>query len=683
MYKNKELEIQKEKEKSQKYLEIAGVILLVIDSNQKVSLINKKGCEVLGYDQQEIIGKNWFDNFFPARIKNEVRGIFNKLMEGKIEPVEYVEGIVLTKSGEERIISWHNTIIKDKEDNIISALSSGEDITEKKKAEAELEKHRYHLEELIEKRTAQLEVANKQLQQEITDRKVAEELQKESEIRYSILVENARDGVILIKNGLLEFINKAMAQITGYTIKELKGKSLMDIIVPESRELAAQRYELSHLNKNPPSVYEGKIQCKDGMIKDVEVSTSYIQYNNKPSLMAIVRDMTEHKKLEEELQKDEKIESLGILAGGIAHDFNNLLTTITGNLSLAELYIKPNTHIFKLLKAVERASQQASHLTHQLLTFSRGGLPIKKSLSISKLLKEDVNFALSGSNVRCEFFIPNDLWWAEIDESQITQAIDNLIINANQAMPEGGLIEVCAENVIVKPEDNLPLKKGKYVKILVKDYGIGIKEGYLQKIFDPFFTTKEKGSGLGLAITYSIIKKHSGNITVESQEGIGTTFYIYLPALEREIFEIKKVEGEKLYPAKWKILFMDDQESIRDMVGEMLMTLGYTVEFAKEGDEAIELYKNAKELGQPFDAVVLDLTVPGGMGGEEANEKIHEIDPDVKAIVSSGYSNDPVMSDCKHYGFSGVVEKPYEIQKLSETLCEVIKGTEETIGSKK
>ena len=224
---NNKLEIQKEKDKLQKYLEIAGVILVVINSNQKVSLINKKGCEILGYEQKEIIGKNWFDTFLPVRNKNAVKGIFNKLMEGKIEPVEYVEGIVLTKSGEERTISWHNTIIKDKEGNVISALSSGEDITEKKKAEAELEKYRYHLEELIEKRTAQLEAANKQLQQEITDRKTAEELQKESDIRYSILVENARDGVILIRNGFLEFINRAMAQITGYTIEELKGKPLM------------------------------------------------------------------------------------------------------------------------------------------------------------------------------------------------------------------------------------------------------------------------------------------------------------------------------------------------------------------------------------------------------------------------------------------------------------------------
>ena len=301
-------------------------------------------------------------------------------------------------------------------------------------------------------------------------------------------------------------------------------------------------------------------------------------------------------------------------------------------------------------------------------------MPIKKVSSIAELLKGTASLALSGSKVVSEFSFPDDLWLAEIDEGQIDQVVNNLVINANQAMAGGGKISIEAENVIVTAEDDVPLQEGKYIKISIKDRGTGIKEEYLQKIFDPYFTTKQTGSGLGLAITYSIIKKHQGYISVASEIGVGTTFTIFLPAFEQETFVVESVVEEPAYRGKGRVLFMDDKESIRDVVGEMLINLGYEVEFAAEGGEAIEVYKKAKASGQKFDAVILDLTIPGGIGGLEAVHKLRQIDSEMKAIVTSGYSNDPIMNKYRDYGFKGVIVKPYDIKELSKVLHGVIKG---------
>jgi nitrogen-specific signal transduction histidine kinase/ActR/RegA family two-component response regulator len=419
-----------------------------------------------------------------------------------------------------------------------------------------------------------------------------------------------------------------------------------------------------------------KIRCRDGTIKDVEASTAAIQYNGKSATLGIVRDVTERNKMEEELQKAQRLESLGILTGGIAHDFNNILVSIIGSLSLIKVHAKSGDKFFDYLTRAEKAALRAKGLTQQLLTFSKGGAPIKKTASIPELIEETANFSLRGSRVRCEFSMPGNLWPVEIDEGQMSQVINNLIINAQQAMPDGGIIRIGAENVIIEENEGLPLAVGKYVKVSVKDQGTGIPKAYLQKIFDPYFTTKEKGSGLGLATSYSIIKKHGGYLTAESDAGAGATFYIYLPASEKQILVVKGVVEEEIFSGHGRILFMDDQQNVREVAGDMLMSLGYEVEFAGEGHEAIDLYKQAKDSEKPFDAVILDLTVPGGMGGQEAIRRLRKIDPGVKAIVSSGYSGDPIMSEYRGYGFSGVMAKPYEIKKLGEILYNVLTGEE-------
>ena len=408
-----------------------------------------------------------------------------------------------------------------------------------------------------------------------------------------------------------------------------------------------------------------------------DIFTLVQRANQELSRMSLDLDHSYRKlqEAQEQIVRMERLNVLGHVATGIAHDFNNVLATILVNVSLAK-YAKSEDEISEVLTTIEKVSIKARDLTQQLLTFSSGGAPIKETISISELIKDSVGFALRGSNVKCEFSMPDDLWAVEVDEGQISQVINNLIINADQAMPEGSTIKMRAENVTVGAKNSLPLQEGKYIKICVEDQGIGISQEHLDKIFDPFFTTKQEGSGLGLTTSYSIITNHDGYISVESELGVGTTFHIYLPATSKEI-QIKEDIEDRPLAGKGKILIMDDEEDIRESLSQILTHFGYEAQFAEDGAAAIKLYKQAQKSGQPFDAVIMDLTVPGGIGGKEAIRKLLEIDPEVKAIVSSGYSNDPVLANFRQYGFSSFVAKPYKVEELSKTLREVIMGTSE------
>src|SRR3990170_391659 len=405
-----------------------------------------------------------------------------------------------------------------------------------------------------------------------------------------------------------------------------------------------------------------------------QADIKFNEAGNPIYMIGTVQDVTDTRKMEAEFLKTHKLESIGLLAGGIAHDFNNILTVILGNISLAKGSLDSKDKLLKKLTAAEEAVERAQGLTRQLLTFSKGGTPVRETASIVELLRDSAGFALMGSMTRCEYIVNNDIWPVEIDVGQINQVIHNLIINAEHAMPEGGTITITIENIDIGIENALALKEGRYIKVSVKDCGTGISEENLPKIFDPYFTTKKAGSGLGLATSYSIIKKHGGLITVESELGNGATFYIYLPASDKKVTEKGKNSEEALLDGKGKILVMDDEATIRELMLDLLNRLGYEAELAKDGSEAIEKYKGAKKSGRPFDAVIMDLTIPGGMGGKEAIKQLREIDPYIKAIVSSGYYNDPIMAEYERYGFKDVMAKPYTVKKLSEVLNKVIKS---------
>ncbi|MGD1076111.1 MAG: PAS domain S-box protein, partial [Thermodesulfovibrionales bacterium] len=504
---------------------------------------------------------------------------------------------------------------------------------------------------------------------DITEHKRAEDELME---RFRHLTEVAFDGVAVIGEGVFLEVNKPFARMFGYELTEMIGLPVSKLVAPEYQDDVKQKI-LSAYEKP----YELTGVRKDGRQFPLEACGKSFLSKERTLRIVAIRDITDRKKTEGELLKVLKLESLGVLAGGIAHDFNNILTAIMGNISLAMLYVKPGNELFDRLLEAENASMRARSLTQQLLTFSKGGTPVKKTASIVDLIKESAGFVLRGSHVKCDFILEDKIWPVEVDEGQMSQVIQNLVINADQAMPDGGTISVRVENNVVGSEDSLPLREGRYVKIMINDHGIGIPDEYREKIFDPFFTTKQKGSGLGLSTAYSIIKKHDGYITVESEIGSGTTFFIYLPASRKRIAKKQAVGGVPISGAG-KVLFMDDEEMVRNTAGEMLRRIGYTVEFARDGAQLIEVYVKALVSGQPFDAVIMDLTIPGGMGGKETIKKLLEIDPAVKAIVSSGYSNDPVMADYKKHGFVGVIAKPYRIKQLSEQLIKTMKPTERT-----
>ncbi len=502
---------------------------------------------------------------------------------------------------------------------------------------------------------------------------VKEELNAERE-RLLVTLSSIGDGVIATNQiGDVVMINKIGEELTGYTNEESFGKSLdkifyvIDDKTSESFEIYKTVQEIGNI------FYLNNAVLVNKNLIELNISLSCAPIKNPQNVhlgvIVVFQNITEKIKYESELLKTEKLESLGILAGGIAHDFNNILAAILANIQLALLKLKSGKDIKKYLFDTVETTKKASDLTKQLLTFSKGGSPVRKTTSIAEILKDTVSFALSGSKVKCLFYLSDDLWNAEIDEGQISQVINNLIINAKQAMPKGGYIEVSARNVKIDTDSRY--KAGNFIKLALKDYGIGIPREHLTKIFDPFFTTKKEGSGLGLATSYSIIKKHDGYIEVESKEGVGTTFIIYLPATSNPI-PGSRPNPETIYYGEGKILLMDDEDNIRKVVGDMLRYCGYEVVLAKDGEEAIDLYTLAKKNGAPFDAAIMDLTIPGGMGGQEAIAHLLDIDPHIKAIVSSGYANNPIIADYRRFGFCGVVTKPYKLDELNDLLNQII-----------
>ncbi len=511
-----------------------------------------------------------------------------------------------------------------------------------------------------------IEAFIKQASMAIQKRYIEDKL-SESKDLYRTLVENNYDAVCICKDDTMLFANKKTSEITGYEQKELLNINTLDLIHPEDKSRIRKIIVGRIKKRGDATIFDARIVRKDKNERWCEIALEYIPYKGEHAIMAILRDITNYKKMQEEIIRSEKLESLGILAGGIAHDFNNFLTIIMGSCSLIMMKMKGNSEITDMISDVAKATNRAKRLTQQLLTFARGGAPVKEITSIVSIVKDSSEFVLRGSKSKCEFLISDNLYSVNVDVGQISQVIQNVVLNANQAMPEGGTIMISIENKNIKEGGKITLKTMKYIKISIKDQGVGIPGKHLIKIFDPFFTTKQAGSGLGLAISYSIVKNHCGYIEVQSDLGKGATFCIYLPA--------QKKQGEKEKEKKYiffkeggKVLIMDDEKGVRELIRKILNNMGFDVDLAKDGEEAINKYRKAIDSEKSYDIVIMDLTIPGGMGGEEAVKELLKLDPDAKVVVSSGYSTDPIMSNYKDYGFKGCLSKPYNIDELSEVL---------------
>ena len=517
---------------------------------------------------------------------------------------------------------------------------------------------------------------------DITEVRTAELACKESDEKFRQLAETI-DSVLWIWDKQLEkiiYVSPAYERLWGGKSSQLLQNPFawLALVVPDDRNRVEHlfirriggdgldiEYRIFNANHETRWIHNRTFPMKDssGVINRV---------------IGIAQDVTDRKKWEEERIKGAKLESLGLLAGGLAHDFNNLLTAILGQLSLAKYSLEPESSLYVRISEAEKASERAQDIASQLLTFSKGGVPIKKVVSLKDFLEDNVRLVLTGSNLKPVFRIPGDLWMVNVDVGQICQVIHNLVINARQAMPNGGecLVEAC--NVIedinaetLNVGDLGSSMSRRYICLSIRDFGVGISNENLQKIFDPYFTTKATGSGLGLATSYSIVKNHGGVIWVESELGRGSAFFIKIPAVieEKENLECRD------FPTTFghgKILIMDDEIQIRKVLGEMVEVCGYSYQTVPNGEEALEVFRHAQTAGSPFSAVILDLTIPGGLGGKDVMGQLLKMDPQVKAIVASGYSHDPVLANYRDYAFKGRVAKPFNLADLSIVLNEVL-----------
>ena len=520
---------------------------------------------------------------------------------------------------------------------------------------------------------------------DITEKKhIEENLAAEREM-LAVTLAGIGDGVITLDSeGSIILINKVAEKILEMDYNEVFGKKIFNITALY-KEKSHEHYELHEVKTmlgkraNPP-ISISILKMKDGREKIIEHEIAPI-HNKEGEItgnIIVFRDITDKRKKEAEDFKNQKIESIGLLAGGIAHDFNNILTAVLGNTALLKMDLDEHSEKFSILNELETAIHRASKLTHQLLTFSKGGTPIKKFMHIGDVLKESANFALHGKKNEVKFKFSPDLWPVQIDEGQISQVIHNLVINAVQATKINPKILIQANNYIMEPDNIMMLTPGNYVKISIQDFGEGISEENQEKIFDPYFTTKKTGSGLGLSVCYSILTRHNGKIIVDSKIDEGSTFTFYLPAHPEIILKMEDKSDlpKKNFNTNARILILEDEKPIRVLLEKFLRKKNFYVESAADGEKILNLYQDALDRGQEFDILILDLTIKGGMGGDETFKKLLELNPNVKAIVASGYSTKKILSDYKQFGFAGMLSKPFMMSDLLEEIEKLLENKE-------
>lgn len=640
-----ELALRLEKNRFQTYLDIAGVMVLVLGAGGRVTLINRRGCEILGYPEEEIVGKNWFDNFLPERVRDEVRLVFANIISGGEEAEGYFENPVLTRSGKERVVLWHNVLLEEC-GRVTGVLSSGEDITERKLTETAL---------------------------------------KESETRYRLVHNTAFDGIIIANAGdLIIDCNESAAKIFGYSKDELVGKDL-DIIVPDKYK-KRHKEGLKRYIETGVSDIQGKVVEYEGLRKNGEVFPMELALNNFTlggviHFTGMMRDITERKRAEKEreliqmrLNQSQKMEAIGRFAGGIAHDFNNILTAIRGNAELALEEIRKSDPLHQRLDGIILSVMLASKLTKQLLLFSRGQPFELGPLNINQIVEDLLVMItrLIGEDITVSAELAPDLWTVEADEGTIEQVIMNLSVNAKDAMPDGGTLTIRTENVVVDREKALTMpdaRPGEAVCLSVADTGVGMEKELVQRIFEPFFTTKEagKGTGFGLAVVYTIVKQQNGWITVKSEPGKGTSFRIYFPALSRK----RETRGEEArnYPNGTGeiILVIEDEPQVREYARAALSEHGYKVLEASSAKEAVAVFERE---GKDLSAVLCDVILSDRSGFDLAEELMNR-KQGLAVVMTSGFlevSQRPLLS--KH-GYR-YLQKPYALSSLLKIVREAI-----------
>jgi two-component system, cell cycle sensor histidine kinase and response regulator CckA len=589
------------------------LLFYIADLNGKILYISNAGAKLLGKDRDALFGRNIF-NFFPPNVAERRLSILSNIFK-TLEPLSFFD---------ERDGRFFKTMaypILDENGKLKQIAAYVQDLTEIKHAERRLEELKKEMESTIKCSPAHVFRFRKDSQGNI---------------------------VAVLSEGLI-------ADRFGITTKAIKDRNLLELFGRENFNRILPFYEKS---------FRGEQVSFEICLRDAWFQTTIAPFkrDEKGIILEVIgysMDLTIVRKAREELERAEKLESLGTLAGGIAHDFNNLLGGLFGFIDLARVSIHQDVSAKEYIDSAMRCFSRAKDLTQQLLTFARGGAPQKKKSSLEPLIQESIELALSGSTIRCEKDIQKDLFSIEADHGQMNQVFNNVLLNARQAMPNGGVIKIEACNETMDDNEIGGMPAGEYVHIKFIDQGTGIPRDVLPKVFDPFYTTKQAGSGLGLATSYSIIRRHDGHIGIESECGKGTTVNILLPAVH-DVPCAESADSEPILRGKGRILLMDDEEVIRTTASEMLKITGYDVVCVKNGEQAIEAYTNAIKEGARFDAVILDLTVVDGMGGEMAVKRLKEIDSDVKAIVSSGYSDSPVLANPKEYGFSAKIAKPYQ-----------------------
>lgn len=652
-------ELLSEKNKAQKYLNVAEVIFVVINADQKISLINKKGCKVLGYKEEEIIGKNWFDSFLPERIKNELKSVFEKLIAGDIESVEYYENPVLIRSGEERIISWHNTVLRSEEGKIIATLGSGEDITERKRAEAELTKYREDLEELVMECTEEIRAANKKLQQEIIEHKQTKEMLRSERDNLVNILDSMDDGVYIVNQQYdIEYVNLSLKKGFGpfEGIKCYKYFHNRKEVCPwcKNEDVFAGetvRWEwCSFKNHKTYDLIDIPLRKPDGSISKLE----------------IFRDITERKAMEKQLLQAEKLKSLGELAWGVAHDFNNVLAVILGRAQLLKMILelppgkkerrRSTIKLKEGLEVIERASQDGAVTVRRIQEFSRRKndnesiTPVNLNEMINHVLEFTKGKWKNGAESKgIKINVKKDLSPLPLiagSASELREVFTNLLNNAIDAMSQGGQIKIKT------------FKEDSYAYVKIEDTGTGIPELIKDKIFNPFFTTKGvKSSGLGLSVSYGIINRHRGTIKVDSVEGKGTTFTIKLPISEKGVVE-KVVEPILSEQKKARILVIEDEEQVRNLLSAILIKEGHEVKTATDGKQGVRMFKRKN-----YDLVLTDLGMPG-MSGWQVAEKIKSINARVPVALITGWDINLVESQMRESGVDLVVRKPFEVDQV-------------------